>query len=92
MDNFWRKDSFGDADKIVIKVRHYSTFPNMDHGSEITTVGTRNSKEIVLEAAEKRAQPMHLRQRRRQKGLTTLINGEGATGRGIKYKGQKWSD
>ena len=49
-------------------------------------------REIVLEAVEKRAQPLHLRQRRQQEGLATLMNGEGATGRGIKDKGQKGSD
>ena len=88
MDNFWRKDSFGDA----IKVRCCSTFPTVDRGPKIAAVGTRKSKERVPEAAEKRAQPLHLRQRRRQEGSTTLINGEGAMGRGIKDKGQKGSN
>ena len=59
--NFGRKDSFGDADKLPIKVRHHSAFPSMDRRPEIAVVETRKSKEIVLEAAEKRAQPMHLR-------------------------------
>ena len=50
-------------------------------------IGTRKSKEIVPEAAKKRAQPLHLRQQRRQEGLATLMNGEGEMGRGIKDKG-----
>ena len=54
-------------------------------------IGTRKSKEIVPEATKKRAQPLHLRQRRRQEGSATLIK-EGAMGRGIKDKVQKGSD
>ena len=54
--------------------------------------GTRKSKETIPEVAEKRAQPLHLRQRRRQEGSATLINRKGELGRGIKYKGQKGSD
>ena len=38
---------------------------------------------------EERAQPLHLRKRRRQEGSATLINGKGATSRGIEDKGQK---
>ena len=71
----------------MIKVRHHSTFLVVDHGMKITAVETRKSKEIVLEAAEKRAQPLHLRQQGRQEGSATLIKEEGATGRGIKDKG-----
>ena len=88
MDNLWRKYSFGD----VIKVRRCGTFPAVDWGLKIAVVETRKSKEIVPEAVEKRAQPLHLRKRRWQEGSATLINGEGAMGRGIKDKGQKGSD
>ena len=64
----------------------------MDRGPKIGVVRIRKSKEIVLEAAKKRAQLLHLRKRRRKEGLATLINGEGAMGQGIKDKGQKGSD
>ena len=70
----------------MIKARCCTTFPTVERGLEITVVETRKSKEIVPEAAEKRAQPLHLRQRQRQEGLATLINREGEMGQGIKDK------
>ena len=50
-------------------------------------IETRNSKGIVPEAVERRAETLHLRQWQWQEGSATLMNEEGAMGRGIKDKG-----
>ena len=48
-----------------------------------------SQREIVLEVAEKRAQPLHLRQRRRQEGLATLINGKEKSAEVLKTKDRR---